>query len=347
MGILWSSLSTEQAIAGNFSIVCNRGVDLILNSIKSMFLKVLCSRLEILAESNVKTHFAVLQDIELLVNFDKLTKVQDSYDKPIFKLEYGTYYVKPHNMEGGFFADYNSNGILLYAIHQLQYLPLQVKSRSAELKKYVTDLYEQYCAPSEMVLIVLNENDRWSRSIHRKPSQFRDQYLTKAMKEAISTIEIFRNSSDVYLQQGTPYRYGMMLWGVAGSGKTAVIEILARRYNMTIYNLNINTPSITNSVLAGLIADIPSNSLLVIEEFDKQVDTLQKGSDRNLDIGGLLSALDGPQRLSSGVVVIMTANRFNFLSASNRKSMFRRGRIDKVIEFNELLNIELNISSSS
>ena len=47
--------------------------------------------------------------------------------------------------------------------------------------------------------------------------------------------------------------------------------------------------------------------------------------------GGILTAIDGPQRLSHGTIVIMTSNDIYEFTDNFKEALFRKGRVDEVI----------------
>lgn len=103
---------------------------------------------------------------------------------------------------------------------------------------------------------------------------------------------------------------------------------------MRVYLLSLNAKDMTDNVLINLISAVPPRSVLVLDEIDKQLDSIKHNPTVSISVAGLLSALDGPQRLADGITVMLTANRQNILDPSDQKSLLRPGRIDRVYEFN-------------
>ena len=56
--------------------------------------------------------------------------------------------------------------------------------------------------------------------------------------------------------------------------------------------------------------------------------------------GGILTAIDGPQRLSHGTIVIMTSNDIYEFTDSFKEALFRKGRVDEVINISKYEIIE-------
>nr|QZX43484.2 AAA family ATPase [Mimivirus sp.] len=134
------------------------------------------------------------------------------------------------------------------------------------------------------------------------------------MQQVLSDVHKFKISQDIYQKYGVNYRRGYLLYGPSGTGKTTIIEIVAKTYNMEFYSVNLNSDNMNDTILVNLISKIPPNSIISFEEIDKQIETLDKNNNRKISVGGILTALDGPQRLSHGTIVIMTANNKNFLT---------------------------------
>ena len=152
---------------------------------------------------------------------------------------------------------------------------------------------------------------------------------TPGMRAVLNDVEQFMNSEQKYEDQGRPYRRGYFLHGLTGAGKSALIQLISLIYNMPIYLFNFGSKKMSDSSLVGLASSVPPNSLLVFDEFDKQRDR-----NPNVTDAGILSALDGPQRMSHGSVAIATSNTLDF-DPDFASALFRQGRLDKQFELTE------------
>ena len=56
-----------------------------------------------------------------------------------------------------------------------------------------------------------------------------------------------------------------------------------------------------------------TKSIIMIYQIDKQVEALQKNKVACVTSGCLLSAFDGPQKLSKGTIIILSANEIVYL----------------------------------
>lgn len=152
----------------------------------------------------------------------------------------------------------------------------------------------------------------------------------------------FMSKRDWYVERGLAWKKVVMLKGPPGTGKTAIIRELARRYEKDIYTLNLQRHGYR---LAAMLADIPrSGAIVAIEDFD-DTDNLQSrifatkdeersvlaGKDKSQQqkvasaplLSEILNALDGivsPQ----GCLIVLTTNHPEKLDPA----LIRKGRID-------------------
>ncbi len=61
--------------------------------------------------------------------------------------------------------------------------------------------------------------------------------------------------------------------------------------------------------------------------------TLRSNTNNQISFGGVLSAIDGPQRLNDSCIVVMTTNNIGYFTETEKESLCRKGRIDQIFEF--------------
>lgn len=171
----------------------------------------------------------------------------------------------------------------------------------------------------------------------------RNYYWNKELEPVLKQIAIFFQSRQWYEDRGIPYRFGILMYGEPGNGKSRLIDFLIAAYNMTRVELKSNNGRLVlEERLGGSYRKI-----LVIEDYD----CIFKGRD---NISGnmkgtfaeLLALIDGFQGL-----VIITTNHLSSIDPAIglpkrcekckdlpenceecKKSSTRPGRIHRVIE---------------
>lgn len=270
--------------------------------------------------------FEQIKSLNLHIKGNNLI-LTDGYKKPDYIVKNKSYLISKKNNKK-IYVDVSDNKI---AIRAFKFLCGRVTMKN--LKSYFDDLYKIYNAASNVMLFFTSDSDQWTRPISRIPRNFKKLKLTNEMKLALDDVDDFTKNEKRYYKKGYSYRRGYFFHGKTGTGKSTMAEIIAYKYNRVIYMLTLNSKNMTDTSLINLLCSVPPNSIIIIDEIDKQIEALSKNKKACVTIAGLLTALDGPQRLSDSTIIILTANKLSFLSKIDQKSLLRRGRIDKVIEF--------------
>lgn len=106
--------------------------------------------------------------------------------------------------------------------------------------------------------------------------------------EVKKELDFFINNKQFYEEKGLPYRYGMLLHGMPGCGKTSLIKAIAKYTGRHIVNINVNLIK-DKKMLEDIFYNTKINKysmtndkkLYVIEEFD--VNAIDLIKDRNID----------------------------------------------------------------
>jgi len=244
----------------------------------------------------------------------------------------------PHyNVQNGKYVLNKNNSIVKVNIDK-DSIVVSSLCRPNHLKQFVDNIVKKYCAPDNMSICHTVNGKKWSYPKMRRPRNLNKLKLTKMMSKVMNSVDNFISKESMYIEKGLPYRIGMLLQGETGTGKSTVPELVAHKYSMSIYNLNLMSKDIDGNVLINLITDVPSNSIIVIDEIDKQFSLLGNGLE-NIK-AAIQSAIDGTIRLNHRVLIFIIANS-DFLKEEFRKEMLRPGRIDKVFKFTEQVNCTL------
>jgi hypothetical protein len=213
------------------------------------------------------------------------------------------------------------------------------------LRNYVNNIYKKHNNPQQIIMTftpaLSSNNSSGSSKSWDYPNIRRNEGVEIKIKNMHSSslavydkITQFKSAaSEVYYKEcGRPYRYGCILSGLKGSGKSTMAEIIAMKFNMPIYEVTLNTDGMCDGVFKKLMTTVPANSLIVFDEFEKQLVTIKDNKNINLSEGGILSGIDGVVRLAHGCIVILTVNDINVLSTDFRENLMRIGRIDAHFE---------------
>lgn len=148
-----------------------------------------------------------------------------------------------------------------------------------------------------------------------------------------SIIEGFGSSRKLYRTLGIPYKLGVLLQGLPGTGKTSLIKALASYYGVPLYFINMST--MTDELFIDAIEAIKgAKGLIVMEDLDAT--GVQTNREDSKEINGvklsqLLNFLDGVDTPEGSVIIITTNHPEKFDSA-----LVRPGRIDHIINMHGL-----------
>lgn len=180
---------------------------------------------------------------------------------------------------------------------------------------------------------------------------------TEKKREIIDNIKNYQNNKDWFVRASLPHKLTYILYGKPGSGKTSLIKALATEFNMPLCILNLN--SVTDNMLQSLLMEMPKNSILAIEDFDSSAATRDRGIAADVRVGenkgngddddsekhkdssfltltGLLNGLDGLVPLD-GSIIFLTTNDIESVDPA----LYRKGRVDYLMEMNELEGNEI------
>jgi hypothetical protein len=183
---------------------------------------------------------------------------------------------------------------------------------------------------SEVRLRIFHNSDSdWIPSCSIDFRNIENVFLPKKdMLAVFDRIDKFLNpkTKQLYKLLGMKRKLTILFAGVPGAGKTSFISAIASKYK---YNLcNLKYQKTTDSNLMTLSADLPSSSILTLEDLDCVIYERKQHDENHITFAGLLSFLDGTTVRDGTIIFITTNHKDKFDPA-----LLRPGRIDFVLTF--------------
>lgn len=108
----------------------------------------------------------------------------------------------------------------------------------------------------------------WHRNYPKRKRKLDTVYMPEEQKKKIvDAIANFLASEERYITWGIPYRFGIQIDGVPGTGKTTLATALAGHFNKPIYLLNLNSVSNDNA-LTNAFSYAGHDGIVLIEDID-------------------------------------------------------------------------------
>lgn len=203
----------------------------------------------------------------------------------------------------------------------------RVKNRFERLKKLVFEKYRQDSHEYETIQIYKFKTygwDKWllCKEIFTKLPQI--YFPNKLIHRLEYSVQDFLNNEIRYAKLGLNYNKKFLFLGPPGTGKTSMIRYLAIKFRLSLYCMDFE--HINNSRTETIV--VRQKGLLILEDFDRYLASLQTKVKPNPDISKILNFLEGFNSLDN-VIIIITANSIDNIP----EAIFRPGRIDEKIEF--------------
>jgi len=243
-------------------------------------------------------------------------QVRDGYHEPLIEIGSGEYQTIFQN--GTIHISINAENVITLWSWKW---PIFGQDPGQFLQDYISAVYQQYCRPEQRIFYNIVADNEWF-PVTRRPRAIQEFSKLAAVTQYIDE---FMQSEEKYADHSHPYRLGLLVRGPKGSYKSSLPEWVATKYDMPVYIININDgKKMTPASLIKLVSQIPERSVIIFDEIDKQ---LKENGNADGIYSGILSAIDGPQRLSYGSIVIFTAN--SQLDEKLAEHLIRPGRIDQ------------------
>ena len=204
------------------------------------------------------------------------------------------------------------------------------------VKEYIKEKHEsQKKSTNDTIRIYYYQKEFWTMLSKLPKRPIETLYLKEGEKEnLLSMVDKFfaKETRDLYLSFGMPYKHIVMLYGVPGSGKTSTISAIASYFDCDIYTIPISK-ELTDYGLIDAFSYVNEKEdrkrIIVLEDIDCIFDTTRKEGDEHnmITLQSLLNCLDG-HTCVEGTLLFMTANNPEKMDYA----MVRSCRIDYKLE---------------
>jgi hypothetical protein len=206
-----------------------------------------------------------------------------------------------------------------------------IDSARSDIKK---DYDETKKCSNETMRIFYYRKDYWSLLAKAPKRPIETIYLKEGVRDSILTYinDFFsKETRDIYLSFGIPYKSVSLIYGPPGSGKTSIIKGIASSLDCDLYVLPITKDMLDNDFVGAfsyINDEEEKQKIIVIEDIDSLFDERKEGDNHNgITLQGFLNCLDGFTCIE-GTMLFLTANKPEVLDYA----IIRSCRIDHKIE---------------
>jgi len=265
------------------------------------------------------------------------TKDSNRFDEEInytldLKIPYGITKIKYKN-NNYIYANYSQEQITIaLAENTTRYETLVLSGVTLEiLKEFLEDSrqYQVYTNKNNKILCRILQGTVWTvlNCINKRNAN--TLFLPFDIQETIfDKIQDFYDAETDYCENGMPFKLNWLLHGVAGSGKTSIINTIASKFDLDICFLPISKDLDDTSFIKA-VTNIPVGNMLVIEDIDSLFE--DRNSKYSLSFSTVLNVLDGVLKKYK-LITLMTTNYKDRID----DALFRSGRIDYQLEFTHI-----------
>jgi chaperone BCS1 len=206
---------------------------------------------------------------------------------------------------------------------------VSIFSRRREIVHQLLDEARKVAEPPEddrRAIWTYQRYNSWCSTLRRRPRPIESVILAKGIMESIiGDVQAFLGEEQWYIEHGIPYRRTYLLYGPPGSGKSSMVWAIASHLKMDLAVVNMAVKGMGDDDLRNCLADMPANSVGLIEDIDCIFQDRSKSDDDDsyVTFSGLLNALDGVAA-AEGRVMFITTNHRDKLDAA----LLRPGRCD-------------------
>lgn len=209
-------------------------------------------------------------------------------------------------------------------------ITLRTWGRKPEVLRNIIEEARDYSTSmSRKVSIYVQRWDHWRKISELVGRPLDTVFLADGLlEEILDDMETFLGSKDWYVERGIAWKRGYLLYGPPGNGKSSTIAAIAEHLKLDLYTINLANRSLTDENLLSLMMDIPTTSMVLMEDIDAVVPKRDAENKNGASFAGVLNALDGVAS-RPGLITVMTTNYPERLDPA----LVRDGRVDVRVQF--------------
>lgn len=163
--------------------------------------------------------------------------------------------------------------------------------------------------------------------------------LNTAAEKVVKELKHFQHSRDWYVSRSIPYKRGILVYGVPGTGKTSFVRAVAQELDIPIYVFDLVKMSNGEFSVQWRAACSGSQlRIMLIEDidniFDKRINLTRTEDEPGVTFDCLLNTIDGVD-LMEGSILFLTTNDITkldeALGGGSETASQRPGRVDHIV----------------
>ena len=232
-----------------------------------------------------------------------------------------------------------------------EYAQWEQKKDLLEKMKADPKVFAELVIPSKTIVKETIEKKISSKQLNEIDKDIDTLYLRKRDKDLlVSCLSQFRDKKDVIRSLGLPNKLNILLYGMAGVGKSTGIQAVATYLKKDIYYIDLKD-AVTNADLQMIFEYVNKNvangGIVVLEDIDAMTDVVLKrtGAEKTtcydqkskLTLDYFLNVLQGTLTLDDSIFIV-TTNHIQHLDPA----FYRDGRFDVKIELKFCDHYQMN-----
>lgn len=153
-----------------------------------------------------------------------------------------------------------------------------------------------------------------------KNKNFNELFL-EGKEDLLGDLEKFKASKEKYNKLKIPFKRGYLFYGKPGNGKSSLAYAIADYLKYDIYIIDMSV--ISASEFVNSFNNIPSQSVVVIEDIDSYYDKRTHIGENKVSYSTFINALSGIAN-REGVITVITTNKIDTID----EALLREGRCD-------------------